>query len=593
MTYPQVVSARLLDRDGTTVISGTPLANSFDRSFMDEFDGTGTGSLSLSLSEAGAAELTPGRFVDVQVDAVSRFTFQIEGDPEYLLIQEGEEVDQIVKVSGRGWGSVFDQAIVEPEADLDLNLPSPWRLFSFASPGFPNAGAWVAADELYEYLDGVTYGYRYRQAPDGLLYPSPISFPLNTSPNIYDPSSPPGANYVDTYWIWPPSEELSIGFAFFRKAFTIGSGNGAVYTFAITGDNFFTLFLEGIPILGENADLFIWKDWKEVTVALPEGTFQIGVVVENVDVPDLATNPAGMIMTVHTVDGAQLPDAAQVVTDDTWTCVFADDFWPGWTPGQIFATLISEAVARGSLTAYNSSTFAALTDSASNAWSDSDTSSPYIPAFGAEIGSTVMAALIKARDEGHLHWHVQPGILNLDIWAPGSIGASSGVVLAEGTNLRTLERGATTVYANALLVQWERGFVWVTDAAEITAFGSRVEDIFASEASSPDEAQRQGRVELDGRIASGWPAVVVTIEPTSSADAPYEGFELGETVNIPAIGGGTENVQVLSISMSEDSLGHAQWRCELNRRVRSIAKQDADLLRQIGGRSGLPTGSVR
>lgn len=598
MTYGLLMTAQLLDTDGSTVVSGTPLANAFDLEFMDELSGPGTGSCSISLSEAGAAEMTPGRFVQILVGGTARFTFIIEGDPEYLIVGEGEEAEAVLRASGRGWAAVFDRAIVEPEVDLSLKLDSSWRVFSFASPSFPNAGAWAAPTELYEYLDGVSYGYRYQMATDGNLYPSPISFPVPTSPVINDSTwtagdpfpSVPGADYEDVFWIWPSGQETTIGYAFFRRTLTI-SADG-LYTFAITADNFFTLFLEGVPILGEQSDHLIWQGWKEVPVPLTTGTYTVAVVVENVDI-NVTPNPAGLIMTVHTLDSNQFPNDIQLVTDDAWVCDFSATVWPGWTPGQIIATLITEATSRGALSAYASSTFAATTDTASNAWSDVQDGSAYIPAFAVDVGATIMAALGKMRDEGHIEWHVQPDAIDLDVWAPDSLGGSSGVSLEAGVNLLSLVRGATDVYANALLVQWERGYVWVTDSAEITAYGDQIEDVFASEASTEDEAERQGEVELLERIASGWPAVVVEVEPTSAADAPYEAFTLGETVEVPAVGGGTENLQVLSIGATQDANGYVRWRCELNRRWRSTIRSNYELLREIGGRSGYNTGTAR
>lgn len=606
MTYPRSVSARLLDTDGTTVVSGTPLANAFDLTFMDELNGEGTGTCSLSLSEAGSAELTPGRFVQILVEGTARFTFMIEGDPEYKVVGEGEEIDQIVTVSGRGWGCVLDTAIVSPVVDLALNLDSSWRVFSFASPDFPNDGAWAAADELYEYLEALSYPnsttpYRAPVAlvgagGDNQRYPAPIGFPFNTSPNVLDVDVDGDyvklAEYVDTFWIWPTGEELSLGYAFFRRTLTVA--NDGTYTFAITADNYFTLFVEGIPILGEQALHGIWKFWKEAEIGLPVGTYQIGVVVENVPLAPgaVGSNPGGLIMTVHTLDSTQLPNEAILVTDDQWTCVFADDFWPGWTPGQIIATVVGEATTRGALAAYAGDTFADSTDSSSAAWADAVDGQAYVPAFAAEVGSTIMAMLSKMVDEGYIDWHVQPGTLTLDVWAPGNVGTTPGVSLVAGTNLMTLERGATGIYANALLVQWERGYVWVTDADEIAAFGSRVEDIYSSEAATRNEAIRIGAHELNQRIASGWPAIVATVEPVDADDCPYEGFGLGDTITIPAVGGGTENVQVLAIHLETDELGYAIWRVELNRRWRSRIRENYELLREIGGRSGKGYGVV-
>lgn len=597
MTYARLVTARLLDTDGT-VVSGTPLANAFDISFLDELNGPGTGSVSLSLSEAGAAEVTPGRFVDVQVEGTSRFTFMIEGDPQYTIADEGEEAEAILTVSGRGWGALLDLTIVEPEVSLDLDLNSPWRLFSFASPSFPNAGAWTAAEELYEYLDAVSSGPRYQVATDGNPYPSPISFPVPTSPVINDNSwtpgsalpSVPGPDYVPVYWIIPNGEEESSGWSFFRNTLTITTE--AVYNFAITGDNFFTLFLEGVPILGEDVDHWIWRGWKETPVNLPVGTYDVAMMLQNYGTGS-PTNPAGIIMTVHTLDGNQLPNEVFLVSDDSWTAYHSETVWPGWTPGQIIDLVIDESVARGALSVLDSVSFAATTDSASNAWADVQDSSAYIPSFAAEVGSTIMSMLGKMHDEGHIDWHMQPGTAVLDVWAPSSLGGSSGVSLEVGTNLLSLVRGATTIYANALLVQYENGYVRVTDASEITARGDRIEDVYSSEAATPDEAERQGEVELANRIASGYPAIIAEVEPVDASDCPYEGFGLGETVTIPAVGGGTEAVQVLSIGLEQDDNGFAIWRCELNRRWRSVVRQNYELLRQIGGRSGYSTGTAR
>lgn len=601
MTYPRAVTARLLDVDGTTIVAGDPLENSFDRRCMDEVNGPGSGSISLPVDDPGAAELTPGRFVQILVEGTVRFTFQIEGDPEYKILDEGEEHDQIVEVGGRGWACVLDQGIVYP-SNLTLNLETSWRLYSFASPDFPNAGAWVAADELYEYLEGVSYPnsttpYRAPRADDGIRYNAPIGYPFPRSPNVYDPTSPPGASYVNTYWIWPPSEELSVGYAFFRRTLTIPSDG--FYTFTITADNFFTLFLEGIPILGEDTLVGIWKYWKEAELFLEMGTYQIGVMVQNPNW-SAGVNPGGLLMNVFTLDGGQWPDTSILVTDDNWICDFDANLWPGWTPGQITDDMTTESSSAGrdAIAAYAGGTFTGTLDSDGNSWGDAQDGSPYIPAFAVDVGSTIMAALEQMVDEGHVDWHMRPGTCELDMWAQDETGTTPGVSLQAGVNLRSLNRGATNVYANSLLVQWERGFVQVlADGTnglpdEITAFGTAVEDIYSSQASSENEAIRQGVIELERRIATGWPAIVATVEPTSTSDCPYEGFTLFDTVTVPAVGGGTENVKVLSIDLSEDEDGNAIWVVELNRRWRNVVRDDYGLLRQIGGRSGRGYGVV-
>lgn len=610
MTYTRAVTAQLLDTDGTTVVSGTPLSDAFNIQFFDELNGPGSGQMSLSLSDAGAAEVTPGRFVQVLVGGTARFTFMIEGDPRYDVLREGEEVDEILTVSGRGWAAIYDTAIVYPDAALTLPLDSSWRLFSFASPTFPNAGAWAAATEIYEYHEALTVSpaRRIQKASDQLPYPAPIGFPFNTSANIWDYQNE--EYFVDNlhvgsahevHWICSAGDEYTTpGLHFFRRTLTIPAGGGT-YGFAVTADNLFTLFLDGIPILGENDDVWMWFGFKETSISLDAGTYTLAAVVENVSPP--ASNPAGLICTVHTIDGGGLPNDLIEGTSDSWVADFDADKWPGWTPGQIFIELIDEAydgtTGRSTSNPHNSVTFTATLDSSSAAWSDAEDNSQYIPSFAANVGGTIMAALQKAHEEGHIVWHVQPGALNLDIWAPGNEGSASGVSLVEGTNLVSLERGATELYANALLVQYEGGYVEVlADGTngmpnEISTYGYRVEDIYSSEAATEDEAAREGRNELRRRIQSGYPAVTVRMEPTSTSDCPYEGFDLGDTVTIPAVPSGTEAVQVLSINCTTDEEGYAIWAMELNNRWRNRVKKTADLLQTIGGRSGLQKGVVQ
>jgi hypothetical protein len=597
--YPRGVYAVLYDRDGVTQIGGSPLtllATAFDMTWYDEENGPGHATLSIPLSEAGAAQLLPGRFItffDLASDD-PRFTFKIEGNPEYKIIQEGEEFAQIMIVEGRGWGCEFDEAIVLPAAVLSLRLDTSWRLFSFASPDFPNLTGWTAADELYEYLEGVAYGYRYQMAPDGLLYPSPIGWPYNTSPNVYDPASPPGASYQPTYWIWPTGEEDSLGWAFFRGDFVIPT-NGA-YTYAVTGDNYFTLFIEGTPVLGESDDILCWLGWKDESTFFEADTYSIAGVVENPDWP-VALNPGGFLANVFALGANNMPETHILSTDSSWSCLFVDagGFWPGWTPGQIIDKLIDEAVARGALVAFNSHTFTDDDDSNSDEWRPLDPTfeSKYVPSFAVQVGSTVMAALGQMKEEGLINWHVQPGTLILDVYRAREPGSPSSSATFNTTNLRALERNSTAPYANALLVQWENGYVWVVDSAEVTSYGTRVEDIYSSDATSEADATRLGNQELARRAQAGFPSVVAVVEPTSAADCPYEAFTVGDYVTIPAVGGGTELVRVLSIAFSHDAEGNAIWTLELNAKLEVPERRTNDLLRTIGGRNQVIRGTAQ
>lgn len=604
MTYPVLITAQLLDYDGT-VVSGTPMANALNVRAYDERNGVGHGQASVMLSEAGSAQLLPGRYVNVLAAGVVVFTFKIEGNPKYEEIQRGEEYEQVITVSGSGWGMVLNESQVYPEVPFDVPLDTSWRLFTFASPSFPNAGSWAPAVEIYEYLDGVTVTPlrgRFQQAPDLQVYPSPIGFPWPLSPNNGPPNLPvgTGGGYEPTYWIWSEAghntEEFELGWFFARKTFTVVDRN--IYVFDMTADNFFTYFLEGVPTQGEADDHFVWMGWKDFNVDLPDGTYTVAVVVENVSIgvagEGTTANPGGFITAAYIVDQNNVPIDMMFVSDDSWDCLFVPvtGVWPGWTPWQIVDKLIDEAVARGGLTVFNSLTGSATVDTAGDAWRPLDPSfdSPYVPSFAVKVGSTILDTVMQLHDEGWVDWHVRPGTFILDMWRARQPSPSSSATLAAGVNIRALERNTTEPYANALLVQWSQSYYPIDDAPAIAAYGTRVEAMYASDATSEEDAKRIGKTELEKRSQEAYPSVIVIVEPTGSSDCPYEAYDVTDFVTIPAVGGGTEIVRVLSIDIQQDPEGYAIWTLELNRKLDVPERRQYELIQQIGGRNQIVRG---
>jgi len=594
MTYSRTVTANLYEEDGTTIVANA-LDEAFDINFMDELSGVGFGSVSLALEDPDVGELTDGRFVRILIEGTARFTFKIEGNPEYRQIQQGEEIAQTITASGRGWGCVFDDILVYPEYDMTLPIDSSWRLFSFASPNFPNASGWAAATQQYEYQDAVTGGedrvqgvYDTAAPPVLTVYPAPIGFPWPNSQNNGNGSSPT-PTYVGTYWIWPSAAaETDIGYAFFRDTFTLATASAFPVTFSVTADNLFTLFLEGVPILGEDADTWMWQGYKEVTILLPAGTYQVAAVVENTGITDGLANPGGFIYAAYVNDTNAIPTAIAHVTDSNWETEFDASVWPGWTPGQIITQFTDEAIARGGLAGYTYlDTYGAAIDTDGNDWDslDTATSSIYIPSFAIRVGATGIDLLNQLNQEGWIDWHFKPGALTLDAWAGGQVGSVSGVSFVEGTNIGSLERGSTKPYANVLLVQWADSMIEVVDSSAVTAYGTRVEDVYSTDADTEDDATRLGRIELARRVVDAKAAVVMVVEPVSAADCPYEAFGIGDYVTIPNTTGGTTSVQVLSISVRQDDQGFAEWTLELNKRWRVPEREQSDLLRSIGGKT--------
>lgn len=602
-TYPSALTASLYESDGT-VIGALTLAT--DPVFLDELDGAGTGKISVGFYDAVVDELSSGRFVRVFSNTVPAFTFKIEGHPAYQQLEQGEEVQEVITASGRGWMSMFDEAITQPEPMLvGVDLDTAYRTWSFASINFPNAGAWGAAIERYEYLDGIAYGARVDSIidpgadPDDpaddvtKLYPAPIGFPWPNAPKNGNGFAPT-AVYDPVYWVTAagaPSEE-SVGFHFFRGEF--GLGGQQEVTFHITADNLFLMFLDGVPILGEQDDTLIWKGWKDITLSLPAGVHTVGVVCENI-AADLY-NPGGALFDAIAIS-VYPGDVETTLTLSVFTSraselvsFFSADVWPGWNTVQIIRDWVDEVQARGAMTVFTGDTATDSThDSNGDVWesSDPDFTGNFIPVFSLKVFDTGMDLLDALVQRGWLHYHFRPEAPELDVYSGNStIGNTPGVTfsIANG-NIRSLQRGQTKPYANALLVQWAKGYVWVEDAAEIVAAGGRHEEGYSTDVGALDEAITEGQVELARRVVDGNEAYLIEIEPRTSGEAPYEGFFVGDYITVPDKNGSPISVQVLSIAPSTDDDGNAFWRLECNNRWRSPEREATDLLRSIGGKS--------
>lgn len=605
MSYPRTVTAKLYDTDDVTEISGA-LANSFGRSFMDELNGLGVGSCGLPLGDANIAQLTRGRYIGIFVAGVRVFTFKIESSPKYDQIQVGEEVREGIFVSGRGHGCVWDEFQIYPDGGLAVPaiLDYNYRLFSFASRTFPNIGTWDAAVERYEYKDGISYGARVDSQidpgadPDDpgddvvKLYPAPIQFPWPNAPKNGNGFAPT-PSYEPTYWVTAdgaPSEE-SIGFHFFRGGFEL-AGTQQV-KFEVTGDNLFLLYLNGVPILGEADDTLVWKGWKDVTLTLPAGFYVVGAVVENVDA-DVDYNPAGLLLAIIAVEvypgDVETSETLALLTSsaaDLPFSMFSADEWPGYSPSQILDIIGDEAQARGSALAYVGFTGTEFADSNGNDWDslDPDSTLEFIPSFELKLSDSGVDALDKGYNDGWWDYHFSGDVLELNAYTPGTLGSGGPVAtFAHGVNISSLERGEGKPYFNALLVQWAGGFTDVEDSAAVTAYGGRVEGFLSTEESTAGDGQRRGRVELVRAAVEAAPAISMGIEPTSTADCPYEGVNLGDFVTIPGVFGGTEDKQILAFHLDEDINGEAIWAAELNARVRDGDIDAKNLLRSIGGK---------
>lgn len=117
---------------------------------------------------------------------------------------------------------------------------------------------------------------------------------------------------------------------------------------------------------------------------------------------------------------------------------------------------------------------------------------------------------------------------------------------------------------NALLVRWglppATGYTWVVDQPSIDTYGRR-EAYLSSSAMSEAEAERIATALLVDR-AVPQVSTQATLEP-EAADAPYVDFVVGDWVTAPALGGGTESVRVVSLTVTTDDEGNPVFVPEL------------------------------
>jgi hypothetical protein len=611
VTFSSYITHKLFDFDAVTEISGA-LDEAWGGQGTDPLSDAGVASVNLQLSDANVPSLVPGRFVQVLTNGVPFFMFKIEGRPRYTQASPDGKHQEFLTYSGRGAGAaVFDEAIIQPEALLmDVDLDTSWRTWSFASINFPNSTTWNPAQEVYEYQDGITYGARVDSVKDlGVdpddpgddevkLYPAPIGFPWPNAPKNGNGFAPTAA-YDPVYWVIADgSAETDIGFHFFRGGFTLaGTQQVAIHA---TADNLFTMFLDGVPIIGEEEDTLVWKGWVPLTLTLPAGFHTVGFVFENIDA-DVDYNPGGALFDVIAV--AVYPgDVETTLTlslltsgaTDLVESFFSATIWPGWTVGQIIPDFVAENQALGFLTQYPGDTFSALTDSDGEDWDsiDPDTSSIYIPTWSQKVGDSGLDLLLDLYRAGHIDFHFQPD-LTLDMWAAATTGGTPAVTFELSTpsvkgNIVSLERGEEKKYANALLVQWAHGWVWVRDTAEITAYGSAVGEMFSPDAlpATITDAQRVGRIELASRERDTKVPILLGLEPRVQNEAPYEGlWVLGDYILTPDVDGDSVRQQALAIEWAQDDNGFAAWKLEMNVQWRSAPRELNDLLRSIGGKT--------
>lgn len=387
-----------------------PLPLSFARRWWEQTNDTGIGELTLDNTDPAAQAVRLGDLIRFSVDDQPRFCARVESI-ESDTINEGEEIRQITRVSGRGLLAEWDRAIVRPPGGLGQRPFADLLIFNWAHPAVEIA-AWSTA-----------FG-QWRQGIGAALY-GPAG-PLRDKVNM-----PMGWPDPDSWWIWgeppigsPPAQPA--GVCLLAQDLTVDDAtNVAVYT---AGDNTWRLWVDGI-LIGESADESGWQHTARADMVLSAGTHRVAVEGTN------QGGVAGVLVAVFSLDADGYDDKLLLRTDGTWKALAYPNPVPGFTAGRIIRLLLEEAQTRNQLTGWTLG-FDDVNDSNGNPW-------PIRTETTFRVGDNLLAAL-RQLGETDIEFAAAPNARVLHAWRAGERGGTSTAVLQPGQNLITLnhrERG--------------------------------------------------------------------------------------------------------------------------------------------------------
>jgi hypothetical protein len=406
------VSASLHTTDGTPVAD---LSASFARSWQEVHNGVGSATVSIPADDADAALIDLGQCVTFSLDDTPRFTMLVEAI-EAIVVAQGEEHDQIVVASGRGWSALMERAVVYPSGGAGRIPFADDRLFGIISPEFARGVDLPYAERIKEQTDTAAPWV----LPDATA--APAEWPEGAGP----------------WWIWGTAlvdDAHDVGVCYFHRTYDIDSPGKRVLIYA-SGDDRWTLYLNNVPILGDATNEFAWRETRWVSVFLDEGLNVFSAEVENVERP--VPGPGGLLVAIFDQESDGTRGDIVAFTDDNtggfgWHCSAYPDPVPGFTAGELVALVMAEADDRG-VTLGITVDFTDTDDSASNPW-------PEIPTIAIPIGTSLLGVLDRLAAAGHIDWCLAPGPDScvLSMWLAGGRGSASGVAFTAGTNITALE----------------------------------------------------------------------------------------------------------------------------------------------------------
>lgn len=402
------ITAELYDATNTTRLATLPYA--FEHRWQEVLNDCGTWSLALAAADSALSSATYGKVVRFLVDGQPAFAGVIE-QRELQIVAQGEEVDQVVTLSGRGLLSLWEDAVVFPKGGVDRKPSSDVRPFNWCFSENP-------------YLLGWPYAYVRHDA---------IATRIEGDPPLYEPWYPPKGwpSPSSACWLWTKNygNTTPSGTCYFIYVYNAPADMDLVIYLA--ADNRATLYVDGIVVMEtEQYPAFSFEECYRTVVPLSAGYHAIGIEAEVYE-----NNANGLYRGMVAVSAHSMPTDGVVDTgtsvfksDGTWQCLDYPTQVPGRTAGGAVFELLLEAVARGALSSWTLS-FDSETDSAGEPW-------PWMLSETFQIGADYLSVL-RQLGEAYIDVTVDPVGLQLNAYVRGGSNTSAGNYVA-GVNLTEL-----------------------------------------------------------------------------------------------------------------------------------------------------------
>jgi hypothetical protein len=503
--------------------------------FRDELNEPGSGSLSLLNDDAGLALIEDGDLIAFEANGTRAWVMLAQGS-DRASIDQGEEAGEATVVSGPGHLAILAEARVYPARGVDQLPAEIDRVFSWASYDYDDS-AWATATETHQAGTVTAYHALLEGWPD-----------------------------ATAWYIWAAGWGLDYapaGTCYFRKDFTVpASGDDALQLLIFLGaDDTGMFYLDGTAVLDTTGNR--WDNHSTYTklVDVTAGAHVVAGSCENAfpDQGPAHPNPAGLLGAGYLVVNGVITELLWH-TDASWKIVeYAEP--PGMTVGEVMRHAIAEAQARGALLGVVPM-FTDDTDSNGDPWAE-------VTDCATKVGCDCLA-FFRELCATYCDMWMGPGGLELYAYArdgrgttvPASLHRPTNPAVPSSGNLRSLNHKRDGAISNVALVRWSNGWHEVADDDSVAAYGRRESLLGLGAAQSIPEVERVASRQLEV-YASPREAITPEVEPNSTADTPYLGYTVGDTITVPAADWSPVQERVMALTVEEDDNGYVRYVPEL------------------------------